>query len=301
MKRILLSALCALLLVTSLPAAALAAGENATISATKVESDVGYLKERFPRLRSVKTEETRFIFASAPECVKTRAVLNTKGESLTLYRLEGERSMRKCFAMVQGNALVYGGKTVYVDTKFPVTYFYHVNDNVIALYCGADKAVYTTLLKDYKAAGVYGGYFSPHHAIVHEGMEIVVPRTAAAGSLKELKSMADSVYVVTVTKASSWKDGQVTGRHELEVAKTVRGIERARLLLSGEWPEILRAGRSYVVLISHEATELGGTLLRLADRENKSVFEIDDRGYVLPVREYGMTAPVKLATFLKQI
>ena len=203
MKRMLIAALCTLLLVTALPMQAIAAQELIVVDVAKPESDRDWLRELFPRLRSVKEVETCFVFASAPKCVKTRAVLNQKGESLTLYRLADERAMHKCIAMIQGSALVYGGKTVYVDTKFPVTYFYNVKENDIALYCGADAAVYEKLLQDYTVAGIYGGYFSPRHAIVHDGMEIAIPRTGAAESLNQVKAMADSVYVVTVKKASS--------------------------------------------------------------------------------------------------
>lgn len=300
MKRILLATLCALLLISALPTQALAA-QDIVVDVAKTESDKDWLRGYFPKLRSVKEEETHFVFASAPKCVKTRAVLNQKGESLTMYRFADERAMQKCVAMIQGSALVYGGKTVYADTKLPVTYFYNVKENVIALYCGADAAVYGKLLQDYTVAGIYGGYFSQRHAIVHDGMEIAIPRTGAAESLKEVKVMADSVYVVTVKKASIWKDGNVKGRHELEVTKNVRGIARKSFRISGEWPEILRPGRSYVVCIVHQATVQGGTVVRLADREHKSVFEIDDRGYALPVREYGMKASVKLETLLKQL
>lgn len=301
MKRVLLAALCALLFVAALPVQAIAAQELIVVDVAKTETDEDWLRELFPKLRSVKEEETRFVFASAPKCVKTRAVLNQKGETLTLYRLEDERAMHKCIAMIQGSALIYGGKMVYADTKFPVTYFYNVKENVIALYCGADAAVYEKLLQDYTVAGIYGGYFSPRHAIVHDGMEIAIPRTGAAESLKEVKAMADSVYVVTVKRASSWDGMDVKGQHELEVTKNVRGIERKSFRISGEWPEILRPGRSYVVCVQHVSTDIGGTMIRLADREHKSVFEIDDRGYVLPIREYGMKAGMKLETFLRQL
>ena len=300
MKRILLATLCALLLIPALPAQALAA-QDIVVDVAKTESDRDWLREYFPKLRSLKEEETHFVFASAPNCVKTRAVLNQKGEALTLYRFADERAMQKCVAMIQGSALVYGGKTVYANTKLPVTYFYNIKENVIALYCGADAAVYEKLLQDYTVAGIYGGYFSQRHAIVHDGIEIAIPRTGAAESLKEVKSMADSVYVVTVKKASTWEGGDVKGLHELSVTKNVRGIQRKSFSISGEWPEILRPGQSYVVCIAHKGTESGGTAIRLADRENKSVFEIDDSGNVLPIREYGMKASVKLETLLKQL
>jgi hypothetical protein len=203
--------------------------------------------------------------------------------------------------MIQGSALVYGGKLLYVDTKFPVTYFYNIKENVVALYCGADSQVWEKLLQDYGVAGVYGAYFSPRHAIVHDGMEIAIPLTGAAESLKQVKAMADSVYVVTVKKASTWDGIQIKGRHELEVIKNVRGIERKSFRLSGRWPELLRPGRSYVVCVKHESTDNGATIICLADREYQSVFEIDSRGYVLPIREYGMKTELKLETLLKQL
>lgn len=73
-KRMLLAALCALLLVTALPMQTVAAEEVVVIDVAKIETDEDWLRELFPRLRSVKEEETRLIFASAPKCAKTRAV-----------------------------------------------------------------------------------------------------------------------------------------------------------------------------------------------------------------------------------
>lgn len=277
--------------------------EYVVVDVAKTETDADWLRETFPKLRSMEMAETRFVFASAPEVTKTRAVLNKKGESLTLYRFDTEKDMEKCRAMIKGVTLVYGGKTVYVDSKFPVTYYYDAKANSIALYCGADAAVDKALKETYAVAGTYGGYFDARHSIAIPGEtdEIVTPQTEVIESLKDVKKRADSVYVATVTHTSVWQGDSVSGSYALTVKKTVRGIERTTLKLSELWPGMMIAGRTYVVCVKHVSTENGATKLLLADRLYESAFEIDDKGYVLPIREYGMKAPVKLDTFLKSI
>ena len=56
-----------------------------------------------------------------------------------------------------------------------------------------------------------------------------------------------------------------------------------------------------MVCIKHVSTENGATRLLLADQVYKSTFEINEKGEVLPIREYGMKAPVKLEKFLKSL
>ncbi len=267
-------------------------------AASKNES---WLEHNFPKLRSMETTQTRFVFASAPKVTKTRAVLNRKGESLTLYRFETEKDVLKANAMIKSTTLGYGGKTVYVDTLFPATYYVHPEGKAIALYCGSDKAVNEKLQKTYAVAGDFGGYFDARHGITApDGTIIAAPQTEDI-NLKTIKERADSIYIATVTRTPSWKGHSVNGSYALDVENTVRGIERTTLKLSDLWPGVMIEGRSYVVCVKHVATENGKTTLLLADRLYKSVFEINDKGYILPIRDYGMKAPVKLDTFLKSI
>ena len=258
-----------------------------------------WLKNTFPKLQSMETTQTRFVFASAPKVTKTRAVLNKKGESLTLYRFETEKDLQKANAMIKSNTLVYGGKTVYVDTLFPATYYFSAD--TIALYCGADYGVHTKLIQTFQAAGSFGGYFSQRHGITAPDGVVIIARQMEDINLKTIRKRADSVYIATVTGSPSWNGSSVNGSYALTVEKTVRGIERATLKLSELWPGVMIAGRSYVVCVKHAATENGATKLQLADRLYYSAFEINDKGYVLPIREYGMEAPVKLETFLKSL
>ncbi len=261
-----------------------------------------WLRENFPKLRSMETTETRFVFASAPIAIKTRAVLNKKGESLTLYRFETEKDLQKANAMIKGSTLVFAGKTVYVDSKFPVTYYFNTKENTIALYCGADYGVHTTLIKTFQTAGTFGGYFDARHGITApDGMDIAAPQMGYPENLKQIRKDTDSVYIATVTRVPSWNGHSINGSYALDVKKMVRGIERTSLKLSDLWPGVMIEGRTYVVCVKHVATENGATKLQLADRLYKSAFEIDDKGYILPIRNYGMKAPVKLDTFLKSI
>ena len=305
-KRLLALVLGVLLLIAAFPLASLAAtGEKDNLILLPPDAasiNESWLRTTFPKLRSMETKETRFIFASAPKVTKTRAVLNKKGESLTLYRFETEKDMQKANAMIKGNTLVYGGKTVYVDTLFPATYYIHPEGKAIALYCGSDKAVDEKLKKTYEAAGSFGGYFDARHGITApDGMEIVAPQMGYPENLKQIKEETDSVYIATVTRVPSWNGHSVNGSYALDVEKTVRGIERTTLKLSELWPGVMIEGRSYVVCVKHVATENGATKLQLADRLYYSAFEINDKGYVLPIRDYGMNAPVKLETFLKSL
>ena len=312
-KRILLLALCALLLSFCLPLTGFAATdaipdeEAVTLFATGewMKRSEKWLVSNFPKLRSLETTETRFVFASAPEAAKTRAVLNKAGESLTLYRFKTDKDVQKCLAMIKGNTLVYGGKTVYVDTLFPATYY--ADGRVIALYCGADAAVDKKLKETYEVAGGYGGYFDKRdEAALPESAEyldtlIVSPpqERPAPKNLKELLKRADSVYIAKVTKVPEWGKGiEINGRYELEVTENVRGIARTTIRLR-DWPGVMYLGRTYALYLQHVENDVGGTDVIYADTNSHSTFEIDDRGYVLPIREYGMKAPVKLDKFLK--
>ncbi len=310
-RRILLLALCALLLCFSLPLTGQAItgcvveedDDAVTLFATGewMTRSEKWLSSNFPKLRSLETTQTRFVFASAPEVVKTRAVLNKTGESLTLYRFKTNKDVQKCLAMIKGNTLVYGGKTVYVDTLFPATYY--VDGRVIALYCGADTTVDKKLKETFQVAGGYGGYFDRRsEAAMPEGANTVIvspPKDEAApATLKALLKKADSIYIAKVKQTPKWVGESVEGVYELEVTKNIRGISRKSFRLE-DWPGVMHAGRTYVLYIKHMETPEGGTRLIYADWVNHSTFEIDDRGYVLPIREYGMKAPVKLEKFLK--
>lgn len=312
-RRMLLLTLCLLLFLFCMPLNGLAIvgcivedDDTVTLFATYAD-DLGWIVSRFPNARDFETVQTRFVFASAPKVAKTRAVLNKKGESLTLYRFDSAKEMQKCAAMIKGNSLVYGGETVYVDTLFPATYY--AGGKTIALYCGSDAAVDKKLKETFEVAGGYGGYFDKRdEAALPEEAEyldilIVSPpqERPAPKTLKELRKRADSVYVAKVKKVPVWvKATQVDGLYELEVVKNVRGIARTVVQLR-DWPGVMQEGREYVLCLKHEENELGGTNVIYADTKNHSTFEIDDRGYVLPIREYGMKAPVKLEKFLKSL
>ena len=314
-RRTLLLTLCLLLFLFCMPLNGLAVigcvvevedDDAVTLFATNT-GDLGWIVSRFSSARDFKTTQTRFVFASAPEATKTRAVLNKKGESLTLYRFDSAKEMQKCAAMIKGNSLVYGGKTVYVDTLFPATYY--AGGKTIALYCGADTAVDKKLKETFEVAGGYGGYFDKRDEAAlpaeAEGLDMLIvsppQERPAPKTLKELRKRADSVYVAKVKKVPVWGKGtQIDGMYELEVVKNVRGIARAVVQLR-DWPGVMQEGREYVLYLKHEENELGGTKVIYADTKNHSTFEIDDRGYVLPIREYGMKAPAKLEKFLKGI
>ncbi len=261
-----------------------------------------WLRNTFPKLRSMESTETRFVFASAPKVTKTRAVLNKKGESLTLYRFETEKDLQKVNAMIKGNTLVYGGKAVYVDTLLPATYYIYPEGKAIALYCGADTAVDKKLKETYEVVGIYGGYFDDRHKIVSaDGSSTATPSRyeLPPANIKALSKRADSAYVVKVKRVPAWGEGvDIKGSYELEVTQNIKGAAHTSFRLM-DWPGVMHEGRSYVIFIRHIATQNGSTRIIYGDGVYHSTFEIDDHGYVLPIREYDMKAPVKLEKFLK--
>lgn len=268
-----------------------------------------FLRTAFPKLRSVVSETTRFVFNTAPESTKTRAVLDKKGTTLTLYRFENKNDFDKARALIAGAAVVSGSKTVYADTPFPVTWYYHSDKNTLALYCGADAKVHSKLLKEgYRIAGEYGGYFQARDSIDVNGAIWIDGGNGAVKSLKALRAVAKGVYLCTVARAPQWDSANVPagslpnikGTYELNVTRVVRGSAVTALRIY-DWPQVMRPGRTYVVFISYAPGADGKARPVLADKMNRPAFEVDDRGYVLPLREYGMKAPVKLETFLRGI
>ena len=195
-----------------------------------------WLRETFPKLRSLETTQTHFVFASAPEVVKTRAVLNKAGESLTLYRFKTDKDVQKASAMIKGNTLVYGGKTVYVDTLFPATYYIHPEGKVIALYCGSDKEINIKLLETYEIAGEYGGYFDNRNVFNPSGSDPLVvdpppesvPRPPA--SIKKLLAQTDGIYIVKVQSVPVWngRDSNPVGKYSLELMRNIHGVSKGK-------------------------------------------------------------------------
>ena len=250
----------------------------------------------------MESTQTRFVFASAPKVTKNRYILNTKGETLTIYSFATTKEVENCKAMIKGNTLVYGDRTVYVDTLFPATYYVNAERMEIALYCGSDEAINKKLTNKYEITGGYGGYFDDRSDIISaDGSKIVSPPRyeVPPASVKALSKEADGIYIVKVKKTPVWGKGiEIKGAYELQVTKSLKGISRASFKLS-EWPGVMRAGRSYVLFIRNVAAQTGGTNIILADGVYHSTFEVDDRGYVLPIREYGMKAPMKVAEFMR--
>ena len=70
-KRLLALALCALLLIAAFPlAASAAAGEKDNLILLPPDAaslNESWLEHNFPKLRSMETTQTRFVFASAPK------------------------------------------------------------------------------------------------------------------------------------------------------------------------------------------------------------------------------------------
>ena len=243
----------------------------------------------------------RFAFPSAPKAVKREYLLNKKGETVTVWSFDTLKDMKTCEAMINGCSLTYRNNTVYSHSDFPATYYSSAQRKEIVLYCGADKAVDQMLKKTWKVAGGYGGYFRMRELILVPGEDpiVVMPLDKTTpDTVDAITKQSEGIYIVKVIKTPVWgKGSDFRGAYELKVTKTVRGMERKSLQLPA-YPGVMRTGGSYVVFVKPVDEDAGDDKLMLTDETNNSVFEMDDRGYVLPIREYGMYVPVELSWFL---
>ncbi len=258
-------------------------------------SNEQWIREVFPDAMELSTANARFVFSGAPRAVKTRAVLNTQGESLTLYRFKTQQDYEKAKAMIRGTTVVSGGKTVYVDTEFASTYFYNGASNMLALYCGSTQRTFSTLYeRNFYPAGGLGGFFSLRNSAIYKGTEgRVLPDEHTPESPQALRKLSDAVCLGIVKRTPDVKGK--AGEYEIAVTESIRGAAKNAIRVSA-MPEVLEKGRTYMLFLVKDGASAGW---RLTDNVYFSVFELNDKGYVLPVREYGMTRPVSLSTFKK--
>ncbi len=260
-------------------------------------SSVAWLKEVFPAAKEITTTDIRFVFSGAPKVTKTRAVLNKQGESLTLYRFANKKDYEKCKAMIRGTSLVYGGNVVYVDTEFATTYFYNKNSNMLALYCGATRSVFETLQdRNFHPAGGLGGFFARRNGVIYKDATTRVdPNENTPDTPKALAKISSAVVRAIVKSAPS---GLKEGAYTLELRESIRGKLGGTITVTA-MPGVMEKGKSYIVFLKEQAVSGGKKALVLTDNAYFSVFELTDKGYVLPVREYGMTKPVTQTAFIK--
>lgn len=256
-----------------------------------------WIREVFAEAKEITTESIPFVFASAPKVTKTRAVMNKQGESLTLYRFANKKDYEKCKAMIKGTTLVYGGKVVYVDTEFASTYFYNENSNMLALYCGSTQRVFGRLEdRNFIPAGGVGGFFASRLRSINQyGNVVTLPTEDTPNTPKALAKLSSGIARALVKSAPS---GLKEGTYTLEVRESIRG-KLAGTITVNAMPGVMEKGRSYILFLNEQTLASGKKLIALADNVYSSVFELNDKGYVLPVREYGMTKPVTQTAFLK--
>lgn len=256
-----------------------------------------WIREVFPDAKEITTEATPFVFASAPKVTKTRAVMNKQGESLTLYRFANRKDYEKCKAMVKGTSLIYGGKVVYVDTEFASTYFYNENSNMLALYCGSTQRIFGVLEdRNFFPAGGIGGFFASRLRRINQyGNVVTLPTEDTPDTPKALAKLSSGIVRVLVKSAPS---GLKEGAYTLEVCESIRG-KLAGTIMVNAMPGVMEKGRSYIVFLNEQTLASGKKVIALTDSVYSSVFELNDKGYVLPAREYGMTKPVTQTAFLK--
>ena len=254
-----------------------------------------WLKEVFPDAKEITTTDTRFVFSGAPKVTKTRAILNKQGESLTLYRFANQKDYEKCKAMIKGTTLIYGGNVVYVDTEFASTYFYNKNSNMLALYCGATQSVFATLQdRNFHPAGGLGGFFASRGWSIYQYGDVATPpHEGTPDSPKKLAKLSDGIVRGLIKSAPLGKGNTYT----LTVRESIRGKFSGTITVT-TMPGVMEKGRSYILFLKQDTTN-GKSILSLTDEVHFSAFELNDKGYVLPVREYGMTKPATQTAFIK--
>lgn len=255
-----------------------------------------WIKEVFPDAKEFTTTNTHFVFSGAPKVTKTRAVLNKFGESLTLYRFANKKDYEKCKAMVRGTSLVYGGNVVYVDTEFASTYFYNENSNMLALYCGSTQRIFGRLEdRNFFPAGRLGGFFARRNSVIYkDGTIRVEPDGNTPDTPKALAKLSSAVVRGIVKSAPA---GAKEGAYTLELRESIRGKLSGTITVTA-MPGVMEKGKSYIVFLKEQLSG-GKKTLVLTDNAYFSAFELNDKGYVLPIREYGMTKPVTQTAFIK--
>ncbi len=104
-------------------------------------------------VRGMEYARERFAFPTAPKAVKRDYMLNTKGETVTVWSFETLQDMKICEAVIKGNYLTYKKDTVDPQSDFPATYYSSAERMEIVLYCGTNKAVGERLRARYTAVG----------------------------------------------------------------------------------------------------------------------------------------------------
>lgn len=259
-------------------------------------SNEKWIRDVFPGAKGLSTEKVRFVFSGAPRAIKTRAVLNEQGESLTLYRFENKKDYNRAKAMIRGTTVVSGSAVVYVDTLFASTFFYDDDSNLLALYCGSSQSVFSTLVAtSFNPAGRLGGFFSPrNNAIYKNATQRIEPDGKTPASPKELRAASSAVLTGVVTSVPTAKD--TPGTYTITVSESIRGSLKGTVNVTA-MPGVLEKGRSYVLFLKKDSKGV----YKLTDEVYFSAFELNDKGYVLPIREYGMTKPVSLESFKKSL
>lgn len=259
-------------------------------------SNEQWIRDVFPGAKEFSTQNTRFVFSGAPRAIKTRAVLSKLGESISVYRFENNKDYAKAKAMIRGTTVVSGSSVVYVDTPFASTYFYHDDSNMLALYCGSAQSVFPNLKQsNFYPAGGLGGFFANRNlAIYKNAAQRIEPNGKTPASPEALRTASTAVLAGKVKNVPTATG--VPGVYTITVGDSIRGSLKGTISVTA-MPGVLEKGRSYVLFLKKDAKGI----YRLTDEAYFSVFEINDKGFVLPIREYGMTKPVTFEAFKKSL
>ena len=198
--------------------------------------------------------------------------------------------------MIRGTTVVSGSAVVYVDTEFACTYFYNDASNMLALYCGSSSQVYARLYgRNFYPAGGLGGFFSPRNSTIYKiPAQRVEPNEKTPASPKELRAASSAVLTGVVKSVPTTKD--MPGVYTITINESIRGSLKGTISVTA-MPGVLEKGRSYVLFLKKDTKGI----YKLTDEAYFSAFELNDKGYVLPIREYGMTKPVSLDAFKKNL
>lgn len=181
------------------------------------------------------------------------------------------------------------------DADFGGVYLTENASKVVVLLVKATQARKNEIRAMVIPAGGLGGFFAPRNsAIYQDGTRRVEPD---ANTPDTPKALAKQSFAIVRGIVKSAPTGTKEGAYTLELRESIRGNLKDTITVTA-MPRVMEKGKSYIVFLKEQASG-GKKTLVLTDSVYFSAFELNDRVYVLPIREYGMTKPVTQTAFIK--
>lgn len=268
-----------------------------TDTGEKEQSDVSEMLAAFPKAKiTERVDSISFVFANAPAATKIRFTINNKtGEQIVMYRFASSSARESCGKWINDCAIVLSGKFVYADVKLPYTW-YEDQLTRLLLYCGVNNKANQALQNlGYRPVG---GYFSSHRGSQYEGMDYAAPGTGGQESMTGLLKQTKLLFLGKITNE---KFENMSMQYTAAVKENIKNADREEIVFQA-MPGSLSVGKTYLFFLTEQKDgETGMVTALLADGFNRSALEVDDRGYVLPRREYGMKKLQNTSSLIKSL